>query len=236
MKYLFSLLFCCLSFSIFAQNLTGPELLNKSIAYHDANGQWNQFKSNLHFGELRPDGSERTTVINLDNRINSFVLDQKRGDNQIYRKVVEDDCQILLNGKVATDSTVIKKNRLTCDYSKMIRGYYVYLWGLPMKLKDEGTIVDDRIEKVDFQGKEVWSLKVTYRKDVGKDTWYFYFDLKTYALVGYRFFHVEAENDGEYITLEEEEVVNGIRFPKTRKWYINKDDKFLGTDILKFGK
>ena len=50
--------------------------------------------------------------------------------------------------------------------------------------------------------------------------------------MGYRFYHVEEKNDGEYITLEGEEKIKGIRFPKTRKWYYNKDDKFLGADIL----
>jgi len=71
---------------------------------------------------------------------------------------------------------------------------------------------------------------------VGKDIWYFYFDKKTVALIGYRFYHDESKNDGEYITLDGEEIIQGIRIPKNRKWYYNKDDKFLGADFLISGK
>jgi hypothetical protein len=113
-----------------------------------------------------------------------------------------------------------------------MRDYYGYLYGLPMKLKDKGTQIEDKIKRVKFQGKEYLSIKVTYEAKVGKDTWYFYFNPATYALEGYRFYHDESKNDGEYITLEGLETVQGIKIPKTRAWYVNKDDKFLGKDIL----
>lgn len=45
-------------------------------------------------------------------------------------------------------------------------------------------------------------------------------------------YHDEAANDGEYIPLEGEEIINGIRFPKTRTWFVNKDGRLLGADIL----
>jgi len=48
----------------------------------------------------------------------------------------------------------------------------------------------------------------------------------------YQFFHEEGKNDGEYILLSGMEEINGIKMPKTREWYYNKDDKYLGTDIL----
>ena len=75
-------------------------------------------------------------------------------------------------------------------------------------------------------------LKVTYDEAVGQDTWYFYLDRKTYALVGYRFYHDESKNDGEYILLEGEASGAGLKLPKTRKWYRHEDDGFLGTDII----
>ncbi len=39
-------------------------------------------------------------------------------------------------------------------------------------------------------------------------------------------------DSGEYILLTDEETVNGIKMPKIRAWYYNKDDKYLGTDTL----
>ena len=60
-----------------------------------------------------------------------------------------------------------------------------------------------------LQGQAVYALRVTYDESVGKDTWYFYLDRKTCALVGHRFYHDEAVGDGEYAVLSEE--VSGSR-------------------------
>ena len=75
-------------------------------------------------------------------------------------------------------------------------------------------------------------MKVTYKKEVGNDIWYFYFDPSTYAMEVYQFFHDESKNDGEYILLSGMETINGIKMPKNRAWYYNKDDKYLATDVL----
>ncbi len=101
-----------------------------------------------------------------------------------------------------------------------------------MKLKDPGTIIFPKTERKSFKGKEYLVLKVTYKKDVGKDTWYFYFNPETYALEVYQFYHDETKNDGEYILLTDESEINGIKMPKNRAWYYNLDDKYLGTDML----
>jgi len=42
----------------------------------------------------------------------------------------------------------------------------------------------------------------------------------------------EKTDSGEYILLSEEAMVNGIKMPKVRAWYYNKDNKYLGTDTL----
>ena len=53
----------------------------------------------------------------------------------------------------------------------------------------------------------------------------------------YQFFKTDTNGkvkpkSGEYILLSEEAIVNGIKMPKVRAWYYNKDDKYLGTDTL----
>jgi hypothetical protein len=113
-----------------------------------------------------------------------------------------------------------------------MKNYYTYLYGLPMKLKDPGTLIDPKVERRSFKGKEYLVLKVKYEEGVGKDIWYFYFDPKSYALKVYQFYHDETKNDGEYILLSGIESAIGIKMPKTRAWYLNKDNKYLGTDVL----
>ena len=101
-----------------------------------------------------------------------------------------------------------------------------------MKLKDEGTIIHQKVEKRKFKGKDYLVLKVTYAKEVGKDTWYFYFNPKSYAMEVYQFFKDESKNDGEYILLSGLETINEIKMPNIRAWYYNKDNVYLATDIL----
>lgn len=74
-------------------------------------------------------------------------------------------------------------------------------------------------------------LKVTYKQNIGKDTWYFYFNPKTFAMEVYQFFK-ETKDSGEYILLSGLETINAIKMPKVRAWYYNKDNNYLGTDIL----
>jgi len=51
-------------------------------------------------------------------------------------------------------------------------------------------------------------------------------------MIGYRFYHDESANDGEYILLEGETTDGSVRLPKRRTWYTHKDDRLLGTDVL----
>ena len=99
-----------------------------------------------------------------------------------------------------------------------------------MKLKDPGAIVDPLVGEKKIDVKEFWVLKVTYDESVGKDTWYFLFDKKL-CIEGYQFFHNELKNDGEYIILEDELVVGGIKCQKT-ELVLNSNNKFLGIDML----
>lgn len=218
--------------SLLAQNIIGQTLLEKSIQYHDPKGKWDTFKGTLQLTETRPNGTDRKTTLKLDNRKAYFYLTQNRGVYQIEKIIKAGQCIHTVNGSTTIPDSLVQKYRLTCPQLKRIRDYYVYLWGMPMKLRDPGTNIQEEVTKTTFMEKEVLSMKVTYDKAVGEDIWYFYFNPQNYALVGYRFYHDESVNDGEYIPLEGEEVINGIRFPKTRTWFVNKDDELLGADIL----
>ncbi|MFT5737125.1 MAG: hypothetical protein ACJAU2_001114 [Maribacter sp.] len=50
-----------------------------------------------------------------------------------------------------------------------------------MKLEDPGTNIYQTVEKKTLKNKKYLVLKVYYNETVGKDTWYFYFDPKSYA-------------------------------------------------------
>ena len=233
MKIVFFLL-CSLYWfpAMLAQEMSGEELLDKSINFHDPNNEWKTFKGTFKVTMQIPNAPERLSNIEVDLPRELFTLEVKQ-DNDSYAYIIDrDSCQISLNGKTNITEADAKKFRLNCDRGNMYKNYYTYLYGLPMKLKDPGTIIDPIVQKKVFKGKEYVVLKATYKADVGDDIWYFYFDPNTFAMEVYQFYHDESKNDGEYILLSEMEEVNGVKMPKTRAWYYNKDDKYLGTDVL----
>ena len=101
-----------------------------------------------------------------------------------------------------------------------------------MKLRVPGTIVNPFVETKTFKAKEYLTLKVTYAEEVGRDTWYLYFDPTGYAMEAYQFIHDKSKNDGEYIVLSGKEMINNVIMPKNRAWYYNNNDQYLGADIL----
>ncbi len=232
MKNTFILIALLFSMQAISQQLSGKQLLEKAIQFHDPNGNWEKFKGVFQVTMETPSRPKRVSDIKIDLPNEYFSVKANSGTNTTMYIVDKDSVSILFNGDRNLSEEVLKKNRLSKRRAKMYQDYYTYLYGLPMKLNDPGTIIAEKTLKKTFKGKEYIVLKATYEKEVGKDTWYFYFDTKTYAMEVYQFFHDESKNDGEYILLSELETVNGIKMPKTRAWYMNKDDKYLGTDIL----
>ncbi len=233
MKNLLILFVLFFSIQSFGQEITGNQLLEKAIQYHDPSGNWNTFKGTLFVTMETPNSPKRESEIHIDLPNQIFSVKAKSGKNTSEYILEKENIQIVFNGEKNPAEEILKKNRLSEDRAKMYQNYYTYLYGLPMKLKDEGTIIHQKVIKKTFKGNQYLVLKVTYKKEVGKDTWYFYFNPKTFAMEVYQFFHDESKNDGEYILLTNEEIINGVKMPKNRAWFTNKEEKHLGTDILK---
>ena len=215
-----------------AQQLTGTQLLDKAIAYHDPQGKWPTFKGDLKISLKSANQSTRETYISIDLYSEFFQMRTEKDGTSILQTIRKDTIQHLLNGSSDISEENLIKHRITDNRLRLLKNYYTYLYGLPMKLKDFGTIIDPVVQDLEFKGKNYKVLTVTYDKNVGIDTWFFYFDPSTYAMEVYQFFKQDPKNDGEYILLSGEETIYGIKMPKNRAWYHNKDDKHLGTDIL----
>ena len=210
----------------------GPTLVERAIVHHDPHGRWGNARFEMRFRETRPDGSERRTRVRFDDQQRSFEILTEREGAEIEGLLAGDECVITLDGSTEFTDQERDKYRLTCDRIEWLRNYYTYLWGMPMKLRDPGTRIDSQVTEASYQQQKVWTVRVTYDEEVGSDVWYFHFDQETSALVGYRFYHDEAKNDGEYIVLEGETDASGMRIPTTRRWYTNAEGRHLGDDIL----
>jgi len=231
MKNLTTLLTLLTSIITFSQEISGDELLKKAIQFHDPNGNWKTFKGELFVTMKTPKSSPRESKININLPKQYFSVVAKR-DTIITEYVIDkNEINFSLNGDKNPSSANKKKYSLNSERANLFKNYYTYLYGLPMKLKDEGTVIHQKVERKTFKGKEYLVLKATYNQEVGKDIWYFYFNPDSFAMEVYQFFK-EEKDSGEYILLSGLETINEIKMPKVRAWYYNKDDKYLGTDIL----
>jgi hypothetical protein len=210
---------------------SADDLLASSIGRHDPGDNWSSGRYRMVLRESRPDGTNRDTSIVVDNGRGSFELNSQRDGAHLTGSLGPDGCTWLLNGSTDFSEADREHYRLTCERLERIRNYYVYLWGLPMKLRDPGTRLGKVVEK-SFGEASALELRVTYDDEVGGDIWYFYFDPSSHDLIGYRFYHDEAANDGEYIVLEEVLDEGGLRLPRARTWYTHQEDKLLGIDTL----
>lgn len=231
-KIIYSVAVFFLLMATYAQELTATDLLDRSIAYHDPEGKWDGFKGNFFITMESPNRPVRKSKIELDFNQSFFRLTLDAEGDQLISQLKNQECLLSFNGTTDFSEAIAKKNRLSFERASMYKDYYTYLYGLPMKLKDPGTRLANSVVEQEIDGISYWVLKVTYEPEIGGDTWYFYLDKNTYQLQRYQFFHEEAKNDGEYIVLENELIVNGIKMPKDRSWYYNKDNKYLATDYL----
>ncbi|WP_412561827.1 DUF6503 family protein [Winogradskyella sp. MIT101101] len=234
-KIFVALLFCA-SIGLSAQDLSAEQVLENTIAYHDPNNNWETFNEEFTVVMTTPNASKRTSKIKIDLPAEYFNVTATRDTVTTQYTINKDTCSMVYNGTVL-DSIEAKGKNMSCDRANLYKNYYTYLYGLPMKLNDPGTNLSQNVEKKTFKGKDYLVIKVTYDEAVGSDVWYFYFNPKTYAMEVYQFFKTdengkEQPDTGEYILLSEEAIVNGIKMPKVRAWYYNKDDKYLGSDTL----
>lgn len=235
MKTVFSLLLFVLPFFTMAQSLTATQLLERSIKYHDPGNNWQHFNDTLVVNMKIPNNPDRLSTINIDLPGDLFYVKAINDGNITEYTVNKGNCDVSFNGAKPDEATQ-REFGVNCERANVYKDYYTYLYGLPMKLKDPGAIIDPVVRYQNFEGKDYLQLKVTYDPAVGTDVWFFYFDPDTYAMEIYQFYKGDPDgagkDTGEFILLTEESVISGIRFPKNRAWYYNKGAKYLGTDFL----
>lgn len=192
--------------------LTGPEIIQRSIRYHDPNGNWSELKATFLIQDSMPAGR--------DSRFYEFSLDNSQS-KMVYR--IDG-----LNYIVWNDSVQVFEGEVEKERALRMRNYYIYLWGLPMKLTDPNTKIEKKVTTEELNGKSYLVVRVPYEKDI----WYFYIEPETYRMAAYKFYQDEAAGKGEVIYLEGEKEFEGMKIPANRTWYRTEKPEYLGTDML----
>ncbi|MBZ9731094.1 DUF6503 family protein [Salegentibacter sp. JZCK2] len=207
------------------------ELLKKALSYHDPEENWSTLKTRLYLSSVDKSGQKNNFEIELDNSTGYFAHISRQDGKEVVKGYADNKEFYLLDGKQEISEEDRKKYELTSESLKWVHSFYPYLYGLPMKLTDEGVKVREAGKVEEIEGNNYKVLEVNFDPSAGSDNWFFYFEPESNAMKAYRFNHGDPES-GEYILLEEEEIVQGIKMPKVRKWYWNKNNEYIGTDTL----
>ena len=224
---------------LIAQNTlpSGKDLLEKSINYHDPLNHWQQFKGTVYLQGKLPMGKSTYSVLAFNNEYGFYKSTRKLEGKMVTGGVSKGGCFANIDGNQNLDLESVEYYHLTCEEILNLRNYHVHLVGLPMKLKDSGITLQGEVKLVRFQGFQALEMQVQYELDKHAGKWLYYFDPQTYALKGYRFSALAQgkKNSGEYVVLEKELEIDGVRIPKVRKWFTDTHVS-LGTDELMDGK
>ncbi len=210
----------------------GTELLKKTIAYHDPQNNWAKLKAHLYLSSTDTAGKESPFELEIDNATGYFCHITHEDGKEIVKGMNNGKEFYLIDGKQDISNVDREKYELTPEGVKWVHSFYGYLYGLPMKLMDKGVNVSDTIGTEQMNGKNYQVLHVWYDPEVGKELWNFYLNSNTAALEGYRFYYPGKPTEGEHIMLNDVLTIDGVKIPKVRKWYLNKDNSILGTDNL----
>lgn len=210
-KIRLTLVACVLGVSVCAAN-TPEETLAKALAYHDPAGTWPTLAAEFRFAESRPDGEDTRSVMRLDNRRTYMHVDF--AGKETY--------------EITGETCVVIKGDKDQERGLGIRNYFLYLWGLPMKLTDPGTTFDPVVGASEIDGAACDVIRVNYEKDL----WFFHIDRESGRLRQYEFYWDEEKTKGEIITLEDEVELGSLRIPQKRAWFQMPGRKYLGTDTL----
>jgi len=70
-----------------AQEITGEQLLDRAIDYHDPNGNWQSFQGRLQVTMTTPDKKQRISDIELNIPKQIFQLDFDQDGDKISQRV-----------------------------------------------------------------------------------------------------------------------------------------------------
>lgn len=230
-------IFSILLLSSCSTDVKAPFALQQSIAYHDPSTEWATFDDTLRVIAKRPGGEVRYSTMYIDVARNIFSIEDSTASHVISYQWAGDSCRIWLNG--SADFTAAQRDslQLTCDRLLVLKDYYTFLYGLPMKLADRGVNLIDTLHHQTFKGKNYVVLQALFSAANAKHVWYFYLHPDTYRMEAYQFFETDHNGSilpetGQYVLLDGEFFVGGMNLPKERTWFTNKNDTFLGKDIL----
>jgi hypothetical protein len=231
------------SFQVIAQNvepadmkLTGQQLWEKCISYHDPEGKWLVFEGKVHINTIRSksdiSGAEILQIQKPEDFYQSTIIDF---DVKAIKGIKEGKCFHAVNGNYEPSDEQIEKYKISCEDASISKEHHTCHFGLPMQLKTSGVVVQEKVKSEIFYGTICHVLTLIGETSAVKHpyyegTWQLYIDPVSYAMKGLRW--QSEEHSGIYEVFINELEVGGIIMPQVKVVFMNEDDSHYYTDIF----
>ena len=213
--------------------MTGEEIWDKTIKYHDPDGKWATFSGKVQLATSMDNGYHGSEEIEIDNTNGTYMSTRIVDGVKVTKGTREENCFLAVEGKDTDAQSDKEKYDFDCDGAIFTKQHHSSHIGMPMALKAAGAEVDSDVSMVTLSGKEYYAIRFTGNaNDVVHPHWEsartLYIDPETFAMYGVKF---ESEFDGAYTYTEGEFNVNGIRMAQA-KIFFRSDGSFWGTDVF----
>lgn len=213
-------------------SLTGKEILERTIKYHDPNGLWDKYKGKLFEVTVFANNYVVKETIEID-RPNDFYLSTCFQDFGTLKRGIDKGKNIFsLNDKPDIPEEIKKNWGISDDGIKQYREQHYGHFGLPMAYKKSGMTIQDEVEVVDFDGRKCYALAFVGKPDLIINPFYsgehiLYVDMNNFSMRGMRWIVGEIDS---YVIFAGEVEINGIKIVHVKCGF-DKNGKELGSSI-----
>lgn len=226
----FFFLWACSCSSPWAEEIEATTVLEACFSYHDPNNEWPNWAGEYVVVEPRLQNPGRRSEVMFNPAAAVFEMERAYGDDIFRWKVSNSGDQAYLNGQLVTDTALINKHRLTPERADGYRRFYSYTLGLPVSLKGQYRLLNPMAVLMEWKGYEVYKIEMEVENAPIATHWELFVDSKDYRLRSYQL--LPEEGLGEYLMLDQEMEVQGMKWPRVKHWYASENDEYLGSDLI----
>ena len=214
-------------------NLTGQEILQKSIAIHDPNQKWKTTSFHFHIQEPRLSNPSRYSEVKWDNAAGTFELIRNR-ETHLSTHVIDaqGNATVLLDDSEVIADSLVEKFRLMPERNEIYREFYAMMYGLPMALDEEWVEKIGEVTIEEYHDQACYKLPITLKKEMFSKKWQVYLATASFEFKGMEIIDMNDPTKGESLFFDGSIVINGIRIPRIRHWYDYETEDYLGSDII----
>lgn len=227
-KLLFLLISIFSSYNLFAQELSVEEIVKNTVRFYDPQAQWKLSNFSFELDEPRLKTPQRHSQVILNNKSKELKITRYYLPDTIVQGVDQNAHFFIFNGQeIDLDNDTIRMDSYRTSKARVegMGKFYSFLLGMPHNLPQ----IKDKI-LISHANSDIYILEIELSEPIISKKWRLYIDKNDFYL---KKMETSDNEFGEIIIFSEETAeVKGIKFPRFRHWYNEKDNAYLGSDII----